>query len=140
MLQTKVKLLCAGAQIPNRAYQGDAGYDLTAVCDVIIPARGIAEVSIGIALELPKDFYAEIASRSGLRRKGIFPPTAIIDNGYRGDIGVVLYNYTDKDYQVTMGEKVAQLLIKPLIQSLFKKGIQLNWSSRNKKGFGSSGK
>ena len=55
MLQTKVKLLCFGAQIPNRAYQGDAGYDLTAVCDVIIPARGIAEVSIGIALVTYKE-------------------------------------------------------------------------------------
>ena len=135
-----VKKLNENACIPTKAYLGDAGYDLTSVENTVVPARGIAEISTGLALELPEGYYAEIASRSGLRRRGIFPPTGIIDNGYRGDMRVLLYNFTDEDYSIVVGDRIAQLIIKVLENCSFIFKDTLSISERDGKGFGSSGK
>jgi len=136
----KIKLLHSLAKIPTRKYSGDAGYDLYSVECKTIPPRSIAEVQTGIAIELPKGYYAEIHSRSGLRLKGIFPPVGIIDEGYRNDLRVILYNFTDKPYQVNIGDRVAQLIVKPRVEVNFKQVSVLNKSERGSHGFGSTGK
>ena len=94
MLKVKIKLLHPLAKVPSRKYKGDAGYDLYSIEDKILPPYSVTEVQTGIAIELPKGYYAEIHSRSGLRRQGIFPPVGIIDEGYRGDLRVIPVSYT----------------------------------------------
>ena len=136
----KIKLLHPLAKIPTRKYPGDAGYDLYSVECKTIPPRSIAEVQTGIAIELPKGYYAEIHSRSGLRRKGIVPPVGIIDEDYRGDLRVILYNFTDEPYQVNIGDRIAQLIIKPRVEADFKQVNVLSESERGNHGFGSTGK
>ena len=138
--QVKIKLLHPYAKIPTRKYEGDAGYDLYSVEDKVIPPWEIAEVHTGIAIEIPKGFYAEIHSRSGLRRKGIVPPVGIIDQGYRGDLRVILYNFTGKAYSIKKGDRIAQLILKPRIEVSFLQVDQLSPSERSNHGFGSTGK
>lgn len=135
-----VKLLDPSAKIPTKSYPDDAGYDLEAIRDTVIPARGVSEVETGIAIELPKYFYAEIHSRSGLRRKGIFVPTGIIDQNYRGDLRVIVYNFTDNDYIVKKGDRIAQLIIRPQVYCTLKEVDQLSPSDRGENGFGSTGR
>lgn len=120
---------------------GDTGYDLTAVEDVLIPARGsnVAPVGIEVAYIEP-GYWFKIEARSGLGFKhSVDPHFGVIDNQYRGNLGVKLYNKSDKDYQVKKGDRVAQIVFYPLISA------DIDWtevkqdSARGEKGFGSSG-
>ena len=140
MLKVRIKLLHPLAKIPTKKYEGDAGYDLYSIEDKTLPPRTVTEVQTGVAIELPKGYYAEIHSRSGLRRKGVFPPVGVIDEGYRGDLRVILYNFTDKEYHVKKGDKIAQLIIKPRIEVDFIQVEELSESDRGGHGFGSTGR
>jgi len=123
---------------------GDTGYDLTAVDDVIIPAGSSSIVSVGLTLaDISPGYWIRIEPRSGLGFKhNIQPHLGVIDNGYRGDLAVKLYNFSnvrsDPDYQVKKGDKIAQLVIYPLIQCDFSISNEVTNTSRGDKGFGSS--
>jgi len=124
------------------SFTGDSGYDMSAVVDTVIPARGSAVVPVGLTLaDLAPGYWVRIESRSGLAFKhNITSFNGIIDNSYRGDLGVKLFNNSDKDYTVTKGDRVAQLVVYPLVS------LEADWSdsvtetSRGANGFGSSGK
>jgi dUTP pyrophosphatase len=134
------------AILPERNHKepltGDSGYDVTAVEDTIIPAKNAAVVPVGLKLAyLPPGFWIRIESRSGLQFKyGLQAFNGIIDNQYRGDMGIRILNHSDKDYIAKKGDRVAQLVIYPLIalESDFAEKVQE--TTRGEKGFGSSGK
>jgi dUTP pyrophosphatase len=134
------KKLHPKAQKPYKKHPEDAGYDLHACEKVTIPAKGIAFVETGIAICPPKDFYAEIHSRSSLRKKGIIPPTGIIDTNYRGGLGVILYNFSSKTYNICEGDRIAQLIFKRNNFAEFTEVDNLPKSNRGSMGFGSSGR
>jgi len=121
---------------------GDSGYDLTAVGDTIVPAGRSVVAPVGLTLAyIDPGYWFRIEPRSGLGFKhSIQPHLGVIDNGYRGDLGVKLYNFSDKMYQVKKGDRIAQLVVYPLLQP------QCSWvdtvveSDRGDSGFGSSGK
>ena len=123
-------------------YTGDSGLDVTAVEDIIIPYGASAVVQVGLKLAyVTPGYWFKVEGRSGLGFKySITPHYGIIDNPYRGDMGIKLYNFGKVDYTVKAGDKIAQLIIYPLIQA------NVNWSdevavtNRGDKGFGSSGK
>jgi dUTP pyrophosphatase len=122
---------------------GDTGYDLTSVQDVTIPAGSSWIVQVGLTLaDVPPGFWLKIEPRSGLGFKhDIQPHLGVIDNGYRGDLGVKLYNFNKtKDYQVFSGDKIAQLVVYPLIQPIYKFSEDITETNRGDKGFGSSGR
>jgi dUTP pyrophosphatase len=131
------------AKLPSKNNALDSGYDVYCVEDKIIPARGSAVVDVGLKFAyIPDGCWLKVESRSGLGFKhGIMAHPGIIDNGYRGDAGVKLYNLTDLDYNVTKGDRIAQFVIYPLAPN-FKTEFTLNVveSTRGEKGFGSSGK
>lgn len=105
-------LLGEGAVAPRRAHDDDAGLDLCAAADAIVPARGRALVKTGIRVMLPHGTYARVASRSGLSvKRGIEVGAGVIDAGYRGEIGVVVYNHTDDAFEVSAGDRIAQLIV-----------------------------
>jgi dUTP pyrophosphatase len=91
---------------------------------------------------IPKLYWIKVEGRSGLGFKhGILPHPGIIDNGYRGDAGIKLYNLTDKDYQVKKGDRIAQFVLYHLISAnKVKFAEQTAESDRGENGFGSSGK
>ena len=134
------------AVLPERNHKetltGDSGYDVTAVEDTVIPAKGAAVVPVGLKLAyLPPGFWIRIESRSGLQFKhGLQAFNGIIDNQYRGDMGIRILNHSDNDYTAKKGDRVAQLVIYPLIALNSGFAEQVQETQRGEKGFGSSGK
>jgi dUTP pyrophosphatase len=136
------------AVLPKRNHDdpvfGDSGYDVTAVEDTVVPANGAVVVPVGLKLgQVPPGFWVRIESRSGLQFKyGISAFNGIIDNNYRGDMGVRLINSTSTDYKVTKGDRVAQLVLYPLVAVTSDNVIfteEVTETERGEKGFGSSG-
>lgn len=121
---------------------GDTGYDIFAVEDKTIPARGSAVVDTGVEVAyISPGFWFKIEARSGLGFKySVAPHPGIVDNPYRGNLGTKLYNYSDVPYEVKKGDRIAQMVFYPIIEP------QIGWldekvnTERNENGFGSSGK
>jgi len=132
---------------------GDTGYDLYAVEDVLIPGIQVntrtrvghinsAVVPVGLEIGyIEPGYWLRIEGRSGLGFKhGIQPHFGIIDNQYRGGLGVKLYNLTSTDYQIKAGDKVAQIVGYKLIEMNIEFTDTKSDSTRGEKGFGSSGR
>ena len=118
---------------------GDTGYDLTAVEDVQISRCGLVPVGLTLAY-IENGFWFRIEPRSGLGFKhSLQPHLGVIDNGYRGDLGVKLYNFGSDAYQVKKGDRIAQFVVYPLIQPQCSWADEIADSDRGDKGFGSSG-
>jgi dUTP pyrophosphatase len=143
-VELRVTLLDEHAQLPERANEGDAGLDLHAVESVTLAPGGRASVGTGIALEIPAGHAGLVLPRSGLAaRHGIalVNSPGLIDSGYRGEVRVLLLN-TDpvEAFQVTAGDRIAQLLVTPFAQSTPVEASDLQTSVRGQAGFGSSGR
>lgn len=122
---------------------GDTGYDLVAVENTVIPAKGSNVVPVGLTLaDITPGYWIKIEPRSGLGFKhNIQPHLGVIDNGYRGDLGVKLYNFDrSKELRVQKGDKIAQLVIYELNQPVFEFTDEATVTARGDKGFGSSDK
>ena len=138
----KVKKVHPDAQLPKRANNTDAGADLYSVENMVIPPQSRALVSTGITIELPEtNVYARVAPRSGLAVKnGVDVLAGVVDNGYRGVIGVVLLNTDrEKSFEVKVGDRIAQLIIENYHTLSFIEAEELNSTTRSDNGFGSSG-
>jgi len=129
------------AQLPKKNFDSDSGWDLVAVEPTAIPPHGRAVVQVGLKLAyLEPGYWLSVESRSGLSfKQGILAHPGIIDQNYRGDLGVLLYNHSDVQYTVQKGDRIAQLVLHYNIQ------MQTDWGTvqqtdRGEKGFGSSGK
>jgi dUTP pyrophosphatase len=140
-----VQKLIASAFIPEKNNNSDAGFDLKAFGVTTIPAWGSAVVSTQITIGLPPGTYGRIASRSGLAcNSNIEVGAGVIDNGYRGEIKVLLRNFSDLDFTVQPGDKIAQLILEVYRTTEVKevKSVReiLGKSARGVDGFGSSGR
>jgi dUTP pyrophosphatase len=121
---------------------GDTGYDIFSVEDKVIPANGSAVVDTGIEVAyISPGYWFRIEARSGLGfRYSVAPHPGVIDNPYRGNLSTKLYNHSSTDYQVQKGDRIAQIVIYPIVEA------ELSWAEekvetpRNEDGFGSSGK
>lgn len=137
----KVKKLHELAIIPKRNTSTDAGADLYSVQNITIPPQSRAIVSTGVSIEIPEGFYGRIAPRSGLAVKhGIDILAGVCDSSYRGEIKIVIIN-TDKenDFDITYGDKIAQIIIEQHFNFNFIESEELSESIRGDNGFGSSG-
>ena len=135
----KVKRLSEHATLPTVAHPGeDIGYDLYASADTLIPARGMAGVPTGIAIEFVPKAGGVVKTRSGMANKRLMTNAGVIDAGYRGEVIVLMENLGDTDYQITRGDKIAQLLEHPYIAEQVVED-ELSVAARGAKGFGSSG-
>ncbi|MBQ1474962.1 MAG: dUTP diphosphatase [Ruminococcus sp.] len=142
----KIKKLRDDAKIPFRATDGSAGMDLYACIDeaVEIMPHEIRVIPTGIAIELESaDYVAYIYARSGLAIKnGIAPANCVgvIDSDYRGEICVGLLNQTEKAFTVNPEERIAQMVISPVILPTIEVVDELSNTQRGAGGFGSTGK
>lgn len=129
------------AKTPERKTAGSAGYDLTTVEDVVLPAHRSVLISTGVKIELPKQTYGQIAPRSGLSVKGIDVGAGIIDEDYRGEIKVLLRNHSDDDIELPCESRIAQLLVLPVCYPDFTlvDPEALESTERGAGGFGSTG-
>jgi dUTP pyrophosphatase len=130
------------AKLPQKNNHNDTGYDVFCVEDKVIAARGSAVVDVGLKFaNIPEGFWIKVEGRSGIGFKhGITPHPGIIDNGYRSDAGIKLYNFTDTDYHIKAGDRIAQFVLYPLIHASSVEFGEPTESSRGENGFGSSGK
>ncbi len=136
-----IKLLSDFARVPTQATPFSAGYDLYAAEAITVPRLGRKLIKTNISMAIPMNHYGRIAPRSGLAFKfGIDVLAGVIDSDYRGDIGVILYN-TDAnvDFQVLVGDKIAQIIIEPCASVNFVKTNDLTSTKRGEGGYGHSG-
>jgi dUTP pyrophosphatase len=145
-LQLKIKKLYEKAVLPKLATNGSAGMDLHACFgeDIIIKPgeRKLVPTGIAIALESP-DYVAYIFARSGLAVKNgitLSNCVGVIDSDYRGEIKVGLINLSDTPYTITDGERIAQLVISPVIVPQIIETDVLDETERASGGFGSTGR
>ena len=142
----KIKKIRDDAKIPFRATDGSAGMDLYACIDeaVEIMPHEIRVIPTGIAIELESaDYVAYIYARSGLAIKnGIAPANCVgvIDSDYRGEVCVGLLNQTEKAFTVNPEERIAQMVISPVILPTIEVVDELSDTQRGAGGFGSTGK
>ena len=149
-MQLKVKAVSPkiGTEIPAPFYAsaGAAAMDLHACVDapVVIPAGGRRVIPTGIAIALPSaDYVALVFARSGLGIKhGIAPANCVgvIDSDYRGEVMVGLHNAGDTDYTVQPADRIAQLMVTPVVQAQVELVDELDDTDRGAGGFGSTGK
>ena len=136
----KVQKLTNNAALPKRSTAGAAGYDLCASQDCIIPTKGKGLVKTGLSLTFPTGLYTRIAPRSGLAlKKFIDVGAGVVDSDYRGEVGVVLFNHGDQDFEVKMGDRIAQLILEKISTPEVEEVSGLDGTVRGTSGFGSTG-
>ena len=141
-MELKVKRLTPDAILPHRAHPGDAGLDLCSNEACILPAGKSRVVKTGIAIELLPATEGQVRPRSGLAAKHqitVLNAPGTIDEGYRGEIGVILINHSQTDFSIEKGMKIAQLVIKPVIEADICEVQTLSDTHRSTGGFGSTG-
>jgi dUTP pyrophosphatase len=141
-----VTRLPGGEGLPLPAYMsaGAAGADVVAaVADDLVLAPGDrALVPTGFALEVPDGFEVQVRPRSGLATKHgvtLLNTPGTIDSDYRGPVGVVLVNHGREPFVVRRGERIAQLVVAPVVRATFREVQTLAASTRGEGGFGSTG-
>ena len=139
----KVEKIQEDAILPFKAHASDAGFDLFASEEVVIPSGESRGVATGIRMELPEWTEAQVRPRSGLALKHsitVLNSPGTIDAGYRGEVKVILINHGKENFIVEKGMKMAQMVIAPVLQIRMEEAaVNLN-SDRSEAGFGSSGK
>lgn len=135
----KVKLL-PRAFAPSRAHDTDAGIDLRAMNGQRIMPHSSAVFHTGVCVELPHNTYGRIESKSGLHIKHDITTTGTIDEGYVGEIIIKLTNHGEDSYMVSAGDKIAQLVISPVLYEPLEFVDELDMNTdRGTNGFGSTG-
>lgn len=139
----KIKRVDDEARLPYRANEGDAGLDLFSIEEKTIKVGEAELVRTGIQIELPEKTEAQIRPRSGLALKHaitVLNSPGTIDEGYRGEIKIILINHSKKDFKVEKHMRIAQMIIAPVLPVTLEEVELLSNTERNKSGFGSSGK
>jgi len=145
-----VKLVEPGAKLPTKMTAESAGFDLYSAESVEIPPTrcepdgraevGRALVSTGLVIELPLGTVGRVASRSGLSTKAnVETGAGWIDSDYRGTVKVELKNFSSKPYKVNAGDRIAQLVVLPLVEVEVRVTTEVRETSRGGGGFGSTG-
>ena len=165
----RYKKLDKSAIAPKKNNPSDAGYDLNALNDCVIPSLPAAvgkyfinylynifvprlesekiimpvnlctKIPTGIALEIPNGYFGQINDRSGLGSNSIKVFGGQVDSTYRGDVTVCLMNFSFHDKEIKKGDRIAQIMILPVASPELLESDELNESNRGTKGFGSSG-
>ncbi len=128
--------------LPCRQTDGSAGFDLCAAEDATVAARGFASVGTGLSIELPARTEAQVRPRSGLAAKygiGVLNSPGTIDSDYRGEVRVVLFNASDRDFLVHRGDRIAQLVFSILADVELVEADSLSQTGRGHGGFGHTG-
>ena len=130
------------AQLPTKAHKSDNCYDLYCVEDTTITSRGYNVVPVGIKVAyISPDFGFVLRPKSGLGFKASLQPhLGEIDNGYRGDCAVKMYNFSNSNYTFKKGDKVAQIKIEKIYDTTIEWAEEVEEADRGDAGFGSSGK
>ena len=144
MFEVEIKKLSEDAVLPAYQTEGAAGMDISACLteDVILNPMERKLIPTGFAIAVPNGYAAYLYARSGLAsKKGITLPNCVgvIDSDYRGEVKVALVNLSDEPFEIKNGDRIAQMVISPVIQAILVEKEELSETKRAGGGFGSTG-
>ena len=144
MNQVNIKRLSNFVSLPFYATENSSGMDLFAAIDetIIIKPNEVKAIPTGIAISLPHNYEAQIRPRSGLALKNgitVLNTPGTIDSDYRGEIKVILINHSDNPFVIDSGMRIAQMVISSYIKISWNEVDELDTTTRNSNGFGSTG-
>lgn len=135
----QVAKLTNRATIPTQGSDKAAGFDLYSAYDYIIPPKGKIMVKTDIQLKVPVGTYGRIASRSSVAFENHIDISAgVIDEDYRGNVGIVMFNHANTEFNINTGDRIAQLICEKISYPNIKELITLDETKRGEKGFGST--
>jgi dUTP pyrophosphatase len=143
--ELKFTKIHADAVTPKYNYESDSGFDLHSTENILVESLGRALVPTGLKFDIPKGFEIQVRPKSGLALKEgltVLNTPGTVDEGYDGEVKVIVYNTSGKSYQIKKGQKIAQAVLCPVKAgwSVFLHEIvELNSKERGDNGFGSTG-
>ena len=145
MVKILVKKFDKSIKLPTYKTAGSSGMDLVAYIknNIIINPGRTAMISTGIAVAIPKNYEIQIRPRSGLAAKksiSILNTPGTVDSDYRGEIKIILINLGKKSFMIKSGDRIAQMVLCPVIKAKLKGVKKLPKTTRGKGGFGSTGR
>ena len=145
MVKVLVKKLNPKVQLPSYKTEGSSGMDLMAFIDdqIKIAPNSSALIPTGISVAIPNDIEIQIRPRSGLAAKSnisVLNTPGTIDSDYRGEIKVILFNHSSKEFVVKNKDRIAQMILMPVLKVNFEEVDDLPETLRGSGGFGSTGK
>lgn len=131
--------------LPEYATDGSSGLDLRAAIDneYILKAKNFALIPTNLSVEIPYGFEIQIRPRSGLAANygiGVLNTPGTIDSDYRGEIKVILFNFSESDFTIKPGDRIAQMVLSKVWKASIVEAKELNNSKRGEGGFGHTGK
>ena len=139
----KIRRVSPEAVVPEYQHDTDAGADVRSAIDCTLKPRERAAVPTGLVAEVPPGYELQVRPRSGLAIKNgiaVLNAPGTIDSGYRGEIKVILMNLGDEPFEIRKGDRIAQLVLAPVVRAEFSEAKKLARSRRGKGGFGSTGR
>ena len=145
MVKVLVKKLNTRVKLPSYKTEGSSGMDLIAFVDkpIEIKPNNSALIPTGLSIAIPEDFEVQIRPRSGLAAKNnisVLNTPGTIDSDYRGEIKIILFNHGKKDFLINNKDRIAQMILTPVIKMDFEETNNLPETIRGDGGFGSTGK
>ena len=145
MVKVLVKKLNSKVKLPSYETEGSSGMDLVAFIDepIEIKPNSSALISTGLSIAIPEDCEVQIRPRSGLAAKSnisVLNTPGTIDSDYRGELKVILFNHGNKHFVVKNNERIAQMVLTPVLKVNFEEVDSLPDTVRGSGGFGSTGK
>jgi len=140
-MELKIKKLTQDAVLPQYKTKQSAGMDLSSTEEAILKPMEIKLIPTGLSLEIENGFEAQVRPRSGLALKGItvLNTPGTIDSDYRGEVKVILMNFSKEEFKINKGDRIAQLIIAKVEQAIIKESGELGSTERGSGGFGSTG-
>ncbi len=142
MVEIKVKRLDLELPLPRKATEGSSGFDIYSRVDQVINPGEIKGIPAGIVLEIPEGYEVQVRPRSGLALKhgiGILNSPGTIDSDYRGEVVVILFNFSKEPLGIKKGDRIAQIVPVKLPEVKLIEADSLTDTSRGSDGFGSTG-
>jgi len=145
MVKVLIKRLNSKVKLPEYKTSGSSGMDLMAFVEnpIKIEPNNVKIIPTGLSIAIPEDLEIQIRPRSGLAAKssiGVLNTPGTIDSDYRGELKIILFNHGNKDFIVNNNDRVAQMILTPVIKMEFEEVDQLPETIRGSGGFGSTGK
>ena len=141
-MTVKFRKIDPAAILPSYAHPGDAGMDVRSVEELVVEPGGRKLVRTGLVMMLPPGYEAQVRPRSGLALKNgvtVLNTPGTIDEGYRGEVGVILANLGAEPFRVEKGAKIAQIVIAPCTRAEIVETAEIDETVRGTGGFGSTG-
>ena len=145
MAKLLIRKLNPAVKLPEYKTDGASGMDIVAFLNkpINIKSKSSSIIPTGFSVAFSKDYEIQIRPRSGLAAKNnitVLNTPGTIDSDYRGEIKVIIYNHGDKDFSVNNGDRIAQMILTPVIKIELEESNDLPETVRGEGGFGSTGK